>query len=160
MRQNRLATNSTFEWPGEHALEDDRTRASETPLIAGNGAGLRAIEGSDAGREQWVDRARSLLDRGDLLQLLDHALAKRVTVISAPPGSGKTSLLRAWADRSTNPRRIVFVPVARNQQSAQQFWGVVLATIDPDTDAAALDGDHLVDRVLSEVTEPVVLIVD
>jgi ATP/maltotriose-dependent transcriptional regulator MalT len=44
-----------------------------------------------------VSVARGLLDRDDLLQTLDRAVSKRVTVISAPPGSGKTSLLRAWA---------------------------------------------------------------
>ena len=40
-----------------------------------------------------VSGARGLLDRDDLLQMLDRAVTKRVTVISAPPGSGKTSLL-------------------------------------------------------------------
>jgi LuxR family maltose regulon positive regulatory protein len=36
-----------------------------------------------------------LIDRGDLLAALDRAAASKVTVISAPAGSGKTSLLRA-----------------------------------------------------------------
>src|SRR3981081_4102724 len=114
-----------------------------------------------------------LLDRDDLLQMLDRAVSKRVTVISAPPGSGKTSLLRAWADRSTNLRRVAFVSVDRDQQNAQRFWCAVLDTIrgsarsiDPETPlapTAALDDDQVVDRVLSEVAEqvePVVLIID
>src|SRR5882672_8797980 len=120
-----------------------------------------------------VSVARGLLDREDLLQMLDRAVTKRVTVISAPPGSGKTSLLRAWADRSTNLRRVAFVSVDRDQQHAQRFWSAVLdairspaRSIDPETQpaaTAALDGDQLVDRVLSEVAEqvePVVLIID
>src|ERR1700694_5140813 len=120
-----------------------------------------------------VSVARGLLEREDLLHMLDRAVTKRVTVISAPPGSGKTSLLRAWADRSTSPRRVAFVSVDRDQQIAQRFWCAVLdairspaRSIDPETQpaaAAALDGDELVERVLSEVAEqvePVVLIID
>jgi LuxR family maltose regulon positive regulatory protein len=116
---------------------------------------------------------RGLLDRGDLLRQLDRAVTKRVTVISAPPGSGKTSLLRAWADRATNPRRVTFVSVDRDQQNAQPFWCAVLdalhrpaGSVDPGTQpaaVAALDGDQIVDRVVSEVAEqvqPVVLIID
>jgi LuxR family maltose regulon positive regulatory protein len=120
-----------------------------------------------------VSVARGLLNRNDLLQLLDRAVTRRVTVVSAPPGSGKTSLLRAWADRSTSPRRVVFVSVERDQQDAQRFWSAVLdaipsraSSIDPETQpaaTAALDGAQLIERVLSEVAEqvePVVLIID
>jgi LuxR family maltose regulon positive regulatory protein len=96
-----------------------------------------------------------------------------VTVISAPPGSGKTSLVRAWADRSTNPRPIAFVSVERDQQNAHRFWCAVLdairspaRSIDAETQpaaTAAFDGEQVVDRVLSEFAEqvePVVLIID
>jgi LuxR family maltose regulon positive regulatory protein len=120
-----------------------------------------------------VSDAQGLLDRKDLLQLLDRAVTKRVTVISAPPGSGKTSLLRAWADRSANLRRVAFVSVERDQQNELRFWYAVLDAIrsparsidseTPPAPTAALDVDQVVDSVLSEVAEqvePVVLIID
>jgi LuxR family maltose regulon positive regulatory protein len=117
-----------------------------------------------------VSGARGLLDRKDLLQLLDRAVTKRLTVISAPPGSGKTSLLRAWADHSTKPRRVVFVSVERDQQNEQRFWCAVLDAIrEPvrsTTSAAPAtvpDVDEVIDSVLREIAdyaEPVVLIID
>ncbi|HYB28806.1 MAG TPA: LuxR C-terminal-related transcriptional regulator [Solirubrobacteraceae bacterium] len=120
-----------------------------------------------------VSVVRGLLDRADVLRVLDRSLTKRVTVMSAAPGSGKTSLLRAWADRSTNRRRVAFVPVKRDQQDAQLFWSAVLDAIrsaqvpsDPEAQPAVpagLDADQLVQTVLSELAdqvEPVVLIID
>jgi LuxR family maltose regulon positive regulatory protein len=120
-----------------------------------------------------VSVARRLLDREDLLQMLDRAVSKRVTMVSAPPGSGKTSLLRAWAARSANLRRVAWVSVDRDEQNAQRFWSAVLdairsstRSIDPHTQhvaATAVDADQLVDTVVSELAErigPVVLIID
>jgi LuxR family maltose regulon positive regulatory protein len=117
--------------------------------------------------------APGLLEREELLQALDRAVTKRITVLSAPPGSGKTSLLRAWADHSTDIRRVAFVSVAPDQQDAQRFWSAVLetirgsaASIDPQTQSAAtapLDGDQVVATILSELAErrePAVLIID
>jgi hypothetical protein len=64
--------------------------------------------------------AGGLLDREELLRQLERAVTKRVTVISAPPGSGKTSLLRAWVDRPANLHRVAFVSVERDLHSAQR----------------------------------------
>ena len=47
-----------------------------------------------------------LIHRVDLLAVLDRAVAGKVTIISAPAGSGKTSLLRAWADRPCPRHRL------------------------------------------------------
>jgi LuxR family transcriptional regulator, maltose regulon positive regulatory protein len=116
---------------------------------------------------------RGLLARDELVEMVDRALTRRVTVVAAPPGSGKTSLLRAWLDRSADRRRVAFVSVEREQRNAQRFWAAVLDAIRGPASAlvaesepaatAALDGDELVDRVLSEIArhvEPVVLIID
>jgi LuxR family maltose regulon positive regulatory protein len=106
------------------------------------------------------------------LAALDRACLRKVTVISAPPGSGKTSLLRAWSDHATKDRRIAFVSVTRDQQDAQQFWLAVLDAI-RQTDVMAdsrrqvaapvVDGDVMVDTVVSELAKAagvVVLVID
>ena len=63
----------------------------------------------------------TLIDRGDLLAALDRAAARRVTLISAPAGSGKTSLIRGWADRPGQQHRLAVVQVSRDQQDAHLF---------------------------------------
>src|ERR1700751_2575432 len=111
--------------------------------------------------EQAISRDASssgLLERAGLLQLLDLAVTRRVTVVSAPPGSGKTSLLSSWAERSTSGRGVGVVAVDRDQQDAQLFWSGVLDAIrsapGPNgpqarpAPAAALDADQLVDTLL------------
>jgi LuxR family maltose regulon positive regulatory protein len=114
-----------------------------------------------------------MIHRGDLLAALDRAVAKRVTIISAPPGSGKSSLLRAWADRSRTAHRVAAVSVPRDQPDAQQFWLSLLEAIREPVDPAAeprtrtatpgVDGGTLVDTILAELREQagsVVLIID
>jgi LuxR family transcriptional regulator, maltose regulon positive regulatory protein len=73
--------------------------------------------------------APRLIQRGELLASLDRAAQAKVTLISAPAGSGKTSLLRAWADGPGQPYRLVVVQVQRKQQDSQQFWMAVLSAI-------------------------------
>jgi LuxR family maltose regulon positive regulatory protein len=106
-----------------------------------------------------------LLDRKSLLQLLERAVTKPLTVLSAPPGSGKTSLLRAWANHSEAPRRVAFVSVERDEHSDQEFWSAVLHAVAGSARSAAPPpgADQLIAGVRSEIadrTEPFVLIVD
>ena len=46
-----------------------------------------------------------------MVATLDCAVGKRVTIISAPAGSGQTSLLHAWADWPGQDRRITIVEI-------------------------------------------------
>jgi LuxR family maltose regulon positive regulatory protein len=105
--------------------------------------------------------APRLIQRGELLASLDAATAAKVTLISAPAGSGKTSLLRAWADGPGQSHRLALVQVRRDQQDSQQFWLAVLRAI-RQADGPPGEGDQLAatpdfnaaaigERVLSEL---------
>jgi LuxR family transcriptional regulator, maltose regulon positive regulatory protein len=109
-----------------------------------------------------VDRAKPrLIGRGDLLAALDLAVARKVTIISAPAGSGKTSLLRAWADRPGQPHRLAVMQVQRDQRDAQQFWLALLSAVrqasappgraEPPAATPDFNGRAMVDRVVSEL---------
>jgi LuxR family transcriptional regulator, maltose regulon positive regulatory protein len=104
-----------------------------------------------------------LIERDDLLAALDRAVARKVTIISAPAGSGKTSLLRAWADRQGERHRLAVLQVQRDQQDAQQFWLALLDAIrhacvttgqaEPPAATPDFNAPAMVDRVLSELAD-------
>jgi LuxR family maltose regulon positive regulatory protein len=114
-----------------------------------------------------------LIDRGDLVAALDRAATRTVTIISASAGSGKTSLLRAWACGPGQPGRLAVLQVRRDQHDAQQFWLALLDAVrhasattgraEPPTATLDFNGSAMVDRVLSELAEApggVTLVVD
>ena len=84
----------------------------------------------------------------------------RVTVVAAPPGSGKTVLLRSWISRAGLAEQAGWVPVGRNERDPQQFWLSVLGALrqtapgqhgagaDGGTD---LDGWAIVERLLKDL---------
>jgi LuxR family maltose regulon positive regulatory protein len=50
----------------------------------------------------------------------------RVTVVSAPAGSGKTVLLRSWIGQAGLSDRVAWVPVGHDERDPQRFWLTVL----------------------------------
>ena len=104
-----------------------------------------------------------LIDRGDLVAALDRAATRKVTIISAPAGSGKTSLLRAWAGRQDERCRLAVLQVQRDQQDAQQFWLALLDAVrhasattgraEPPAATPDFNAPAMVDRVLSELAD-------
>src|ERR1700733_5623263 len=113
-----------------------------------------------------------MVSRDDLVARLDHAATRKVTVISAPAGSGKTSLLRAWAGRPDQADCVASVPVRHNEQDAQLFWLALLNAVrrasgaiqdEPPVAAPEFDGQAMIDKVLLELAEHrgrIVLVID
>ena len=85
----------------------------------------------------------------------------RVTVVAAPPGSGKTVLLRSWIDQLGLAGRAAWVPAGREERDPQRFWlsvvgalrgtaagsGLVRAV----TAAPDLDGWAITERLLKDL---------
>ena len=122
--------------------------------------------------ETAAPAAPRLINR-DVVAVLDRAAAGRVTVISAPAGSGKTCLLRAWVRGPGHSRLLAHVQVRRDQHDAQRFWLDVLDAVRHATGAGGggelpaatpdFNPTAMVDRVLSELADArdgVTLVID
>ena len=96
----------------------------------------------DINRE--VVSLQTVYARGDV-DALNQAAQKQVTIISAPAGSGKTSLLRAW-EALPDRDPIAHVTVKPGQQDMQLFWLTLLSAIHATTDAT--DNDRQVPPVV------------
>ncbi len=86
----------------------------------------------------------------------------RVTVVSSPPGSGKTVLLRSWVDEAGLASHAAWVLPGRDERDPQRFWLSVLQALGRTgpgaqlvravTAAPDLDGWALVERLLEDLT--------
>jgi len=96
-----------------------------------------------------------------------------VAVVSAPPGSGKTVLLRSWISQAGLADRAAWVAAGRNQRDPQRFWLAAVAAlrrtvpgsalVQPLTAAPDLDGWAVTERLLADLSplrEPEWLVID
>jgi len=120
----------------------------------GSAVGSDAVAGGVAG-----PGARGIISRPRLFERL--ASPTRVTVVSAPPGSGKTVLLRSWISQVGLAGRAAWVPAGRGERDPQQFWLSVLGAlrqtgpgsvlVQPLTAAPDLDGWAIAERLLTDL---------
>ena len=85
----------------------------------------------------------------------------RVTVVSAPPGSGKTVLLRSWISQAGLGDCAAWVATGREERDPQRFWLSVLsalrltapgsALVQALTAAPDLDGWAVTERLLADL---------
>ena len=80
-----------------------------------------------------------VIRRETLFERLDAGLSRKLTLVSAPTGFGKTTLVSAWlAERKITP---AWVTLDANDNDPARFWGYVimaLRRIDPSIGKAAL----------------------
>ena len=93
---------------------------------------------------------RGLVSRPRLGDRLDATTHPRLTLISAPAGFGKTTLLAAWAEAGAAAGRpVAWVSLEETEQEPGLFWTYVVTALDaaaPGVGSAALSllqGAHL-----------------
>src|SRR5215471_16276519 len=129
-------------------------------------AGAGAIASGAAGRG-----AGGVVARPRLFGRL--AAQARVSVVSAPPGSGKTVLLRSWIGQAGLADCAAWVAAGRGERDPQRFWLAVLAALRQTgpgsalvrevTAAPDLDGWAITERLLADLApldEALWLVVD
>jgi LuxR family transcriptional regulator, maltose regulon positive regulatory protein len=132
----------------------------ESAVVAG------AVAGGAAG-----PGAAGVVSRPRLLGRL--GAGARVTVVSAPPGSGKTVLLRSWISGAGVAGSAAWVPAGRGERDPQRFWLSVTgalrqtaagsALVRELTAAPDLDGWVITERLLTDLApldEALWLVVD
>ena len=103
--------------------------------------------------------AGGVVSRSGLFERL--RASARVTVVSAPPGSGKTVLLRSWIGAVGLADSAAWVHVGREERDPQRFWLSVAdalrgtapgsALVRPLTAAPDLDGWAIAERLLKDL---------
>jgi LuxR family transcriptional regulator, maltose regulon positive regulatory protein len=94
---------------------------------------------------------------------LDEYVNRRVTLVSAHPGTGKTVLLASWAGSRQD---VAWVTVERDDNWSPRFWAAIeraLDTVDPRQRATGRREEDPVARIaarLSSKRTPVVLVLD
>ena len=96
----------------------------------------------------YLPRLRpSLVPRPRLIETLNHGLAGKLTLISAPAGFGKTTLISSWIDAlqtekdAPSPAPIAWLSLDENDSELARFLAYVIAAlqrIDPQIGASAL----------------------
>ena len=91
-------------------------------MLVNSAGGLGSVEGDGGGRGTGA-----VVPRPELLGRLGGPA--RVTVVSAPAGSGKTVLLRSWLGQDGLGGRAAWVPAGRGERDPQRFWAQVAGAL-------------------------------
>jgi LuxR family transcriptional regulator, maltose regulon positive regulatory protein len=102
------------------------------------------------------------------LDLVEQGTKNQLTLISAPAGSGKTVLLRAWMARAPHRDAIAHVALAAEHADRRSFWLDVLAEagrVRPELGGVAVPAGGAgslapLKGALQELDEPLVLVLD
>ncbi len=93
-----------------------------------------------------------LVERERLLTALDEALSTPLTLLSAPAGWGKTTLLSAWAHRQK--AQVAWLSLDELDNSPTRFWSALIAALRRCPDLPPNFGENVVAQLQSPQPPP------
>ena len=116
----------------------------------------------------------TMVSRRRLLDALDAAVQRPLTLLAAPAGAGKTALLSSWIAAGRAPGPVAWLSLDSDDADRRRFWRAVLATLGAATGDARLkalaisprepmDMDLVLPALVDALEardEPVVLVLD
>lgn len=114
----------------------------------------------------------NLVSRNRLTDKLDQLLHHKLTLITAPAGSGKTTLISEWITGHNYNSRVAWVSLDERENEPVRFWNYVISSLDVVTnidfsgwflehqDSPQVDLDTMIDKIIHEVDFDFVLILD
>jgi LuxR family transcriptional regulator, maltose regulon positive regulatory protein len=114
----------------------------------------------------------AMVVRGRLLDALDAAVERPLTLLAAPPGAGKTALLGSWIDAGRAPGPVAWLSLDPADAERRRFWRAVLDALTRAGAGEPIDAlvAHPQERVellvaaladaLADRIEPIVLVLD
>ena len=114
----------------------------------------------------------AMVVRGRLLDALDAAVERPLTLLAAPPGAGKTALLGSWIDAGRAPGPVAWLSLDPADAERRRFWRAVLEALTRAGAGEPIDAlvAHPQERVellvaalggaLADRIEPIVLVLD
>ncbi len=136
------------------AWDGATARGDGMMMVVNPAGGPGSVAGGETGRVTGT-----VVSRPVLLERLEGPA--RVTVVSAPAGSGKTVLLRSWLGQAGLDGRAAWVPAGRGERDPQRFWvsvaGALRQTsagtglVQAVSAAPDLDAWGLVERLLADL---------
>ncbi len=125
--------------PGPALRELQARILAQDPSLGPASAALRPAPAPAAGAvplletKLYVPRARrGLVPRPRLSERLDRGTASTLTLVSAPAGFGKTTLVTEWLAAPASPagdRRIAWLSLDRADNDPASFWTYVIAAL-------------------------------
>jgi LuxR family maltose regulon positive regulatory protein len=95
-----------------------------------------------------------ILSRAALVEALEQGVRGKLTLLSAPAGWGKTTVLAQWIASQGSSHRIAWLGLDRADNDPAQFWGYLIAALRRTATALSNRASELLD-VGADITEVV-----